>query len=68
MNSVSALMRALRGPVMLIAVGMLFAFDTFLNWSFSSTWPVLVIVFGAMKLGEAMAPKTPSSTQGASIS
>jgi hypothetical protein len=57
MNSVSALIRALRGPVMLVTLGVLFAFDMNQGWSIRSTWPVLVIAFGAMKLLEAMAPK-----------
>lgn len=59
-NSLSSLARALRGPVLLITVGLLFAFDQMLNWSFSSTWPVLIIVLGAMKLLESIAPKTPT--------
>ncbi len=60
-NSLSSLARALRGPVLLITVGLLFAFDQMLNWSFSSTWPVLIIVLGAMKLLESVAPKTPTT-------
>ncbi len=51
MNGDSAmLMRALRGPVTLIALGVLFAVDHFTTYSFAQTWPVLLIVFGMLTL------------------
>lgn len=56
MNNASALMRALRGPVMLTTVGVLFAIDhSAADWSFTRTWPALIIVFGVMKLFEIAA-------------
>lgn len=44
------LIRALRGPVTLVTVGVLFAADHFTRYSFGQTWPVLLIVFGVMTL------------------
>lgn len=53
MNSSKASFFALiRGPVMLIALGALFAIDQFTEYSFWRTWPVLLILFGALKLCE----------------
>lgn len=51
MNSAS-LLQAVRGPVMLTALGILFAIDHFGQFSFSRTWPLLVILFGVLKLLE----------------
>jgi hypothetical protein len=45
------LVRAIRGPVILITVGVLFAFDKFSAFRFSQTWPVLLIVVGLLSLG-----------------
>jgi hypothetical protein len=44
------LVRAIRGPVILITVGVLFAFDKFTEFRFSQTWPVLLIVMGLLSL------------------
>lgn len=45
--------QAIRGPIMLITLGTLVALDYFQGVSFSRrTWPVLLIVFGLMKLLE----------------
>jgi hypothetical protein len=43
---------AIRGPVMLITLGLLLSIDHFGTVSFSRTWPVLLIVFGIFKLME----------------
>lgn len=66
MNNTAALIRALRGPVLLITLGCLFLlrFDG-PGWSVKTTWPVLVIVFGVMKLLESMAGRTPQNPGGA---
>jgi len=48
----SNLARAIRGPIILITLGILFAIDHFGSFSFSRTWPVLIIVIGLMKLIE----------------
>lgn len=59
-NSVFALIRATRGPVVLITLGALFAVDQMQGIGFRRTWPVLVIVFGVMKLAERLlAPPVP---------
>src|ERR1022692_2261990 len=45
-----SMVRAIRGPVTLITVGVLFALNNFTPYSFDKTWPVLLIVFGLMSL------------------
>ena len=47
-----SLMRAIRGPITLITVGVLFALNNFTEFSFDKTWPVLLIVFGLLSLHE----------------
>ncbi len=47
-----ALVRAARGPVMLITLGSLFAMDYYAGIPFTRTWPLLLIAFGLMKLLE----------------
>ena len=46
------LLQAIRGPIMLITLGTLVAVDYFGPWGFSRTWPILIIVFGVLKLLE----------------
>ncbi len=48
-NNVS-LARAIRGPVVLITVGVLFALNNFTRYHFEQTWPVILIVFGLLSL------------------
>jgi hypothetical protein len=48
----SSLLAAIRGPVLLIALGVLVSLDFAGKVSFWRTWPVLMIVFGVLKLGE----------------
>lgn len=43
---------AIRGPILLITVGTLFALDHVGMLSFERTWPLLIIVFGILKLLE----------------
>jgi hypothetical protein len=51
MNGNSAsLVRAIRGPITLITVGVLFALNNFTEYRFEQTWPVLLIVFGLLSL------------------
>jgi hypothetical protein len=55
-NNRSALfVQALRGPILLITLGTLFAIHQAGVLSFSRTWPLLLIVAGVMKLLERMA-------------
>jgi hypothetical protein len=44
------LLRAIRGPVTLITIGVLFALNNFTAYRFDQTWPVILIVFGALSL------------------
>jgi hypothetical protein len=60
-SSLAALIRALRGPVLLIAFGVLLALGNLSVIRFGSSWPILVIVYGVMKLAEATAPKDAGS-------
>ena len=56
-----SLMSAIRGPILMITVGALFAIDHMGGPGFSSTWPTLLIVVGLLKLLERMGPSsTPS--------
>jgi hypothetical protein len=61
MNGRSALyIQAIRGPVLLVSIGVLFAIHQAGVLSFARTWPLLVIVIGVMKLLErAWAPVQP---------
>ena len=44
------LVRAIRGPITLITVGVLFALNNFTPYQFHQTWPVILIVFGVFSL------------------
>jgi hypothetical protein len=44
-------LRAIRGPVMMITIGVLFALDNLTPFSFNRTWPVLLVVAGILNLG-----------------
>jgi len=50
-----SLLCAVRGPIMLIAVGGLFAAHQFTGYSIWRTWPVLLILAGLLKLIERLA-------------
>src|SRR3954451_22528497 len=55
-----SIMRAIRGPITLITVGVLFALNNFTALSFDKTWPVLLIVFGLLSLvRRGMEPEPP---------
>jgi len=45
-----SLVRAIRGPIMLITVGVLFVLNNFTSYGFGQTWPVLLIVPGLLSL------------------
>jgi hypothetical protein len=47
----TVLLRALRGPIIMITVGVLFALDEFTTLSFRETWPAILIVLGLLSLG-----------------
>ena len=44
------LLRSIKGPVIMITIGVLFAADRFTDYHFHQTWPVLLIVIGLMQL------------------
>lgn len=50
-----SLVRLVRGPIMLILLGTLFAMEQFTPYGFWRTWPVLIIAFGILKLVERIA-------------
>ena len=53
--------RAIRGPITLITLGILFALQNFTRFGFDQTWPVLLIVFGLLSLMQrgAAPPRPP---------
>jgi hypothetical protein len=57
MNSAGSLIGAIRGPILLITLGTLFAIDHMGSFSFTRTWPVLLIVLGLLKLLERAATR-----------
>jgi Domain of unknown function (DUF5668) len=60
MNRAFEIIRAVRGPVLLMAVGALLALEQFDKWGFERSWPVLFILFGVLKLAERLvAPPAP---------
>ena len=60
MNDASNFVQAIRGPIMLITLGVLVAIDYAGIYGFWRTWPVLIIVFGVLKLAERAAAKNPA--------
>lgn len=67
MNNRAALfVQAIRGPILLITVGALFAMQQASRLPFSRTWPLIIIVIGIMKLFERMLmPTRPAVPAGA---
>lgn len=49
--------RALFGPIMIIAVGVVFMVAQYSRFSFGELWPILLIVAGVLKVAENMAPR-----------
>jgi hypothetical protein len=47
-----SLFQAIRGPILLITLGVLFAMDHMDTVAFSRTWPILLIIVGLLKLLE----------------
>ncbi|MBM3727949.1 MAG: hypothetical protein FJW40_21300 [Acidobacteria bacterium] len=59
------LLGAVRGPIVLITLGILFALDvTFDAFHFRHTWPVLIIVIGVLKLAESMGSRAGQAGSG----
>jgi hypothetical protein len=57
MNDISSVIQAIRGPIMLITLGALVAIDYAGIYGFWRTWPILIIVFGLLKLLERASAK-----------
>lgn len=64
MTPLAALIRALRGPLMLVTLGVLMVMHRAQDVSFTKTWPVLLILFGLMKLFERLAQRAPGAEAG----
>ncbi|HTW66788.1 MAG TPA: hypothetical protein VME17_19345 [Bryobacteraceae bacterium] len=58
------LVQAVRGPIMLITLGALVAIDYAGIYGFWRTWPVLIIVFGVLKLMERSSVRPPQPYPG----
>jgi hypothetical protein len=56
-NDISSVIQAVRGPIMLIVLGSLVAIDYAGVYGFWRTWPILIIVFGLLKLLERASAK-----------
>ena len=54
---------AVRGPVLLVTLGLLMAADQLDRMSFSRTWPVLLILLGLFKLGEHLSSQDQTADQ-----
>ncbi len=56
---------ALRGPIMMITIGVLFLLDKFTPFQFGRTWPVILIILGALALagGRRDLPSAPGSEE-----
>jgi hypothetical protein len=63
-NSRAALfVQAIRGPILLITLGVLFAIHQAGGFPIYRTWPLLIIVVGVMKLLERTVSGGPSAYQ-----
>lgn len=60
----ATLLQAARGPVLLITLGVLFLLHQNTEHNFNRTFPVLLIVFGLMKLMEFFASKNMEPASG----
>jgi hypothetical protein len=57
-------LRGFLWPAILITLGLLFLVDKWnTNYGFHETWPVLLIVIGAVKLGQALVSSEGHITQ-----
>lgn len=50
-----ALLGAIRGPVMLMTLGILLTAHRFTDVTIGKTWPILLIIYGLMKLFHRLA-------------
>jgi hypothetical protein len=63
MNADPSLLHAVRGPIILITIGALFAMNNLTPFGIRETWPVLLIVVGLLSLlgrgGASSGPQPP---------
>lgn len=67
MNRTALFLQAIRGPILLITIGALFALAQAGVISFTRTWPLIIIVIGVMKLFERLAAPSPFPPPGGPI-
>ena len=65
-GSEPSFVRAIRGPITLITIGVLFALNNFTRYRFEQTWPVILIVFGLLSLLRRGTQVMPTATPGGS--
>ncbi len=63
-SSSSSIFCAIRGPILLMAVGVLFWLDHTTVYGFFRTWPVLLILLGLLKLLERVSQGQPAPPGG----
>ena len=61
------IVRAVRGPILLIVLGLLFVGEYWGQYPFYKTWPVLLIVYGLLKLLEHLTPDANRTPAGGSL-
>jgi hypothetical protein len=54
-----SIIRSVRGPLILITLGVLFVLQNFTDYGIGRTWPVLLIVIGLLSLFGRTAPPVP---------
>lgn len=60
-NRAPLFVQAIRGPIVLITIGILFAIHQAGRIPFTRTWPLIIIVIGVLKLIERMVMPQPPS-------
>ncbi|MEO7652734.1 MAG: DUF5668 domain-containing protein [Bryobacteraceae bacterium] len=55
-----SLIAAIRGPIMLITIGTLFALDHTTSFTFWRTWPAILIILGLLNLAERLGTSGPA--------
>ena len=63
-GSEPSFVRAIRGPITLITIGVLFALNNFTRYRFEQTWPVILIVFGLLSLLRRGTQSMPAAAPG----
>ena len=59
-STVNSRRPSLMGPVVLIALGLVFLIAEFIpQWGIRRTWPILLITVGVLKLLDSMRPPRP---------